>query len=344
MGGKKRSRIIPTRFYRLKPHRFLMVLPGTNAPAPAAGYGPLHQARCGDRDSEVLQYTWPVCACRWTTAWREAVNFIDRIKTCEYITAKFGLPVWLLTRLRQSGGFPAHHGGQIWPWYPKIGAEHWIHPSSIDIPRRPQGTWAIASLSHCNHGTLVCSMHWRYPPWTLGIRGHHSLDLILGHGWHEGEFLWSNRALCRGAAVGETGEGAGIENSIHGPNLWWWWQPKPKQLDGFKHIGWVSVTQLFSVLCVFPGPGGIRWYIFGNWIQFHFLFGVPSCFFNSNARPRLACIMVLQAKWTKFLVLLGICCSTFVAISRGSTLRSEFLPQGCPISLAVYRANKGFCR
>ena len=33
-----------------------------------------------------------------------------------------------------------------------------------------------------------------------------------------------------------------------------------------------------------------------------------------------------------------------MAISRGSTLRSEFLPTGCPCSLAVYKANKGICR
>ena len=59
---------------------------------------------------------------------------------------------------------------------------------------------------------------------------------------------------------------------------------------------------------------------------------------------RLACILVLQSRWQEFLVLMGICCSTFVSISRGSTHRSEFLPEGCPVGLAVYRANKGLCR
>ena len=62
------------------------------------------------------------------------------------------------------------------------------------------------------------------------------------------------------------------------------------------------------------------------------------------ARPRLACAMVLGSKWEHFVVLLGVCCSTFVSISRGSTFRSSFLPQGCPISIAVYKANKALCR
>ena len=59
---------------------------------------------------------------------------------------------------------------------------------------------------------------------------------------------------------------------------------------------------------------------------------------------RLACILVLQARWDEFLALFGICCSTYVSISRGSTKRSTFLPMGCPISLANYRANKGTAR
>ena len=54
--------------------------------------------------------------------------------------------------------------------------------------------------------------------------------------------------------------------------------------------------------------------------------------------------MVLQASWGHFLALMGICCSTFVSISRGSTFRSEFLPEGTPVSIAVYKANKGLCR
>lgn len=63
-----------------------------------------------------------------------------------------------------------------------------------------------------------------------------------------------------------------------------------------------------------------------------------------HGHPRLACCMVLGAKWGEFLALMGICCSTFVSMSRGSTFRSIFLPQGCPISIAVYRANKALCR
>ena len=59
---------------------------------------------------------------------------------------------------------------------------------------------------------------------------------------------------------------------------------------------------------------------------------------------RLACTLVLQGRWEDFIALMGICCSTFVSMSRGSTHRSEFLPVGCPISIAVYKANKGLVR
>lgn len=65
---------------------------------------------------------------------------------------------------------------------------------------------------------------------------------------------------------------------------------------------------------------------------------------NTSAGFTLACILVLQARWDEFLALFGICCSTYVSISRGSTKRSTFLPMGCPISLANYRANKGTAR
>ena len=41
---------------------------------------------------------------------------------------------------------------------------------------------------------------------------------------------------------------------------------------------------------------------------------------------------------------MGIACSTWVSISRGSTFRSTFLPMGHPHSLAVYRANKSVSR
>eukprot|EP00435_Cladocopium_sp_Y103_P070572 s275_g35.t1 len=62
---------------------------------------------------------------------------------------------------------------------------------------------------------------------------------------------------------------------------------------------------------------------------------------NTSGGFVLSCVMVLRAKWGAFLGLLGVVCSTFVSISRGSTMRSPFLPQGCPVSLAVYKANKG---
>ena len=63
-----------------------------------------------------------------------------------------------------------------------------------------------------------------------------------------------------------------------------------------------------------------------------------------SVHPRLAIALVLEARWDEFLLLMGICCSTFVSISRGSTHRSVFLPEGCPISMAVYKANKGVSR
>lgn len=60
--------------------------------------------------------------------------------------------------------------------------------------------------------------------------------------------------------------------------------------------------------------------------------------------PRLACILVLQSKFGGCLSVMGIACSTWVSISRGSTFRSIFLPMGHPHSLAVYRANKSVAR
>lgn len=59
---------------------------------------------------------------------------------------------------------------------------------------------------------------------------------------------------------------------------------------------------------------------------------------------RLACALVLQGNMEGFLALCGICCSTFVSISRGSTHRCEFLGEGSPVSMAVYKANKGLVR
>ncbi len=85
------------------------------------------------------------------------------------------------------------------------------------------------------------------------------------------------------------------------------------------------------------------------------IFGLPSCANQDSvnillsptlatALPRLACALILESRWEDFLALLGVCCSTFVGISRGSTHRSDFLPTGCPVSMAVYKANKGLCR
>ena len=64
----------------------------------------------------------------------------------------------------------------------------------------------------------------------------------------------------------------------------------------------------------------------------------------SLSLPRLACVMVMHAKVDNVISLMGICCSTRVSMSRGSTLRTVLLPTGCPISMAVYKANKAICR
>lgn len=65
---------------------------------------------------------------------------------------------------------------------------------------------------------------------------------------------------------------------------------------------------------------------------------------NTSAGFLLACVMVMHAKVDNVISLMGICCSTLVSMSRGSTLRSVLLPTGCPISMAVYKANKAICR
>ena len=62
------------------------------------------------------------------------------------------------------------------------------------------------------------------------------------------------------------------------------------------------------------------------------------------ALPRLACALILESKWGSMLALFGVCCSTWISMSRGSTFRSIFLPMGDPHGMAVYLANKSMSR
>ena len=48
----------------------------------------------------------------------------------------------------------------------------------------------------------------------------------------------------------------------------------------------------------------------------------------------------MQSRMDDVLMMLGIPCSTFVTVSRGSTQRCEFMGMGSVTSLTVYRANK----
>ena len=59
---------------------------------------------------------------------------------------------------------------------------------------------------------------------------------------------------------------------------------------------------------------------------------------------RLACILILECRFGEFISLMGVACSTWVGISKGSTHRDVALPMGHPHSLAVYRANKAVAR
>ena len=42
--------------------------------------------------------------------------------------------------------------------------------------------------------------------------------------------------------------------------------------------------------------------------------------------------------------LMGVCCSTFVAVNRGTSQRCEFVPQGNITAPSVYKANKMMSR
>lgn len=66
--------------------------------------------------------------------------------------------------------------------------------------------------------------------------------------------------------------------------------------------------------------------------------------FNTSGGFVLACTLVLQSRLGQCISLMGIACATWVAISRGSTLRDIFNAMGDPHSLAVYRANKAVSR
>ena len=55
---------------------------------------------------------------------------------------------------------------------------------------------------------------------------------------------------------------------------------------------------------------------------------------------RLHCALIMQSKPEDMILLLGICCSTYVAVNRGTNKRCIFLPRGNPVAMSVYRANK----
>ena len=55
---------------------------------------------------------------------------------------------------------------------------------------------------------------------------------------------------------------------------------------------------------------------------------------------RLHCAILLQSSIRDAMLLMGICCSTYVAVNRGTSQRCPFLPLGSPSAVSVYRANK----
>ena len=55
---------------------------------------------------------------------------------------------------------------------------------------------------------------------------------------------------------------------------------------------------------------------------------------------RLHLSLMLRGKVRDSLLVLGICCSTYVPINKGTNLRCHFLPTGSPTAQSVYRANK----
>ena len=60
----------------------------------------------------------------------------------------------------------------------------------------------------------------------------------------------------------------------------------------------------------------------------------------SPAFPRLGLLAVLDGKFEDFWAALGICCSSWVVTSRGSTGRSWICPMGCLLHGNVEAANR----
>ena len=55
---------------------------------------------------------------------------------------------------------------------------------------------------------------------------------------------------------------------------------------------------------------------------------------------RLMVYLVLSGTYMHMLVVMAVCCSSWVALSKGSTGRSEITPMGCTVYIKVQEANK----
>ena len=56
--------------------------------------------------------------------------------------------------------------------------------------------------------------------------------------------------------------------------------------------------------------------------------------------PRLALKAILEGNYGELLVTMGVCCSSWVVASRGSSKRSFLTPMGCATYKTVAEANK----
>ena len=65
---------------------------------------------------------------------------------------------------------------------------------------------------------------------------------------------------------------------------------------------------------------------------------------SSDAQPRLACMLCLQAEYGKALLVLGTVCSTWVAVNSGTSGRTAATPDGCLEVPSVVAANQMVAR
>ena len=59
---------------------------------------------------------------------------------------------------------------------------------------------------------------------------------------------------------------------------------------------------------------------------------------------RLHIAVMMEMAMGEALCLMGVCCSTYVAVNRGTSQRCDFLPQGNMFAMSVYKANKMMSR